>query len=99
VCGDVLFGQFMLDQMRRRGVNVAPVIVRPGGATGLSVILSTGVDRAILTSPGLTTALRAEEVTDALLSQARHLHVASYFLQDALRPAWRDSLRVRVPWD
>jgi sugar/nucleoside kinase (ribokinase family) len=86
VCGDDLFGQFMLDQMRRRGVNVAPVIVRPGGATGLSVILSTGVDRAILTSPGLTTALRAEEVTDALLSQARHLHVASYFLQDALRP-------------
>lgn len=86
VCGDDLFGRFMLDQMRRRGVNVEPVIVRPGGATGLSVILSTGVDRAILTSAGLTAALRAEDVSDALLAQARHLHVASYFLQDALRP-------------
>lgn len=86
VCGDDFFGQFMLEQMRGRGVNVEPVLVRPGGVTGLSVILSTGADRAILTSIGLSAALRAEDVSDALLAQARHLHIASYFLQDALRP-------------
>lgn len=90
VCGDDLFGQFMLDQMRARQVNVDSVIVRPGGATGLSVILSTGADRAILTLPGLTAALRADEVNATLLGQARHLHVASYFLQDALRPGLPD---------
>lgn len=86
LCGDDLFGQFMLEQMRQRQVDVDHAIVVPGGTTGFSVILSTGQDRAILTLPGLTTDLRAEQVGDDLLSQARHLHVGAYFLQQALQP-------------
>src|SRR5512145_1572557 len=53
VCGDDVFGRFMLDEMRTRGVDVSNVIVRAGGQTGLSVILNRGTDRAILTHPGL----------------------------------------------
>lgn len=85
-CGDDVFGRFMLEEMQKRGVNVDSVIRVPGGNTGLSVILNRGVDRAILTHPGLIPALSAEDIPDGLLRQARHLHVASYFLQDALRP-------------
>src|SRR5512136_2382762 len=59
-CGDDIFGRFMLDEMRRRQVNVDPVIVVEGGSTGLSVILNRGVDRAILTQMGLIGALKAE---------------------------------------
>src|SRR5215207_7371150 len=40
VCGDDLFGRFMLDEMQKRGVDVSHVIVRQGGQTGLSVILN-----------------------------------------------------------
>lgn len=91
MCGDDLFGRFMLDEMQRRDVDVSHVIVRPDGQTGLSVILNQPFDvaqgdRAILTHVGLMSALRAEDVTDGLLSQARHLHVASYFLQTELQP-------------
>jgi sugar/nucleoside kinase (ribokinase family) len=50
------------------------------------VILNRGIDRAILTHPGLIPALSADDIPDSLLRQARHLHIASYFLQDALRP-------------
>ncbi len=85
-CGDDVFGRFMLAEMSKRGVEIGNVIQVPGGSTGLSVILNRGVDRAILTHPGLIPALAAEDVPDSLLRQARHLHVASYFLQDALRP-------------
>lgn len=85
-CGDDAFGTFMRDEMQKRGVNVANVIVVPNGVTGLSVILNRGIDRAILTHPGLIPALSAEDIPDSLLRQAHHLHVASYFLQDALRP-------------
>lgn len=85
-CGDDVFGRFMLDEMAKRGVDVGNVISVPGQATGLSVILNRGVDRAILTHPGLIPALSAKDIPDGLLRQARHLHVASYFLQDALRP-------------
>ena len=52
VCGDDLFGHFMLDEMTRRQVDVAPVIVDSSVSTGMSVILSTASDRAILTHLG-----------------------------------------------
>ena len=86
ICGDDIFGRFMLDQMRARGVDVSNVILREDGQTGLSVILNRGSDRAILTHSGLMAALKASDIPDTLLQSARHLHVASYFLQTNLQP-------------
>jgi sugar/nucleoside kinase (ribokinase family) len=88
-CGDDLFGRFMLDEMRKAGVDTSPVIIAAGSATGLSVILARGNDRAILTYPGLISTLKADDISDELLARARHLHVASYFLQTALQPGMR----------
>lgn len=85
-CSDDVFGRFMLAEMCLRGIEIGNVIVVPGAATALSVILNRGVDRAILTLPGLIPTLTADDIPDKLLIQARHLHVASYFLQDGLRP-------------
>jgi sugar/nucleoside kinase (ribokinase family) len=85
VCAEDVFGRFMLDEMRKRSVDVSNVIPR-GGQTGLTVILSRGVDRAILTYPGLMGELQSSDLPDGLLHQARHLHVASYFLQKGLQP-------------
>jgi sugar/nucleoside kinase (ribokinase family) len=90
VCGKDFFGRFMLDEMQRIGVDVTRVIIREDGHTGLSVILNRQADRAILTHTGLIAALKAEDVTDELLCQARHLHVASYFLQTSLQPGLPD---------
>jgi sugar/nucleoside kinase (ribokinase family) len=90
VSGDDIFGRFMLDEMNSRGVDTSAVFVRPGGGTGLSVILNRGVDRAILTYPGLIPALTTTEVTNDLLRRSRHLHIASYFLQTALQPGLPD---------
>jgi len=92
-CGDDLFGRFMLEEMRKRAVDTSPVIVDPLLSTGLTVILNKGDDRAMLTFPGAIGALRADEIPDDLLRRARHLHVASYFLQDALRPGLPDLFR------
>jgi sugar/nucleoside kinase (ribokinase family) len=86
VCGADLFGRFMLDELTGRGVDVSGVIVDPALQTGLSVILNDGTDRAILTHLGAIDRLQADQVGDRLLQNARHLHVASYFLQTALRP-------------
>jgi sugar/nucleoside kinase (ribokinase family) len=86
VCGDDVFGRFMLAEMQKRDVDVSNVIVRKDRQTGLSVILSSGVDRAILTHPGLIAALQAADIPDGLLRRSRHLHVASYFLQTNLQP-------------
>ena len=85
VCGQDVLGRFMLDEMQKRAINVEQVIVREDGSTGLSLIFNRGTDRAILTYPGLIPALEAEDITDSLLRQARHLHVASYYLQTSLQ--------------
>jgi len=86
VCGDDVFGRFMLDEMSKRQVDIENVIVFPNGSTGLSVILNQSSDRAILTHPGLIAELQASHISDSLLQDSRHLHVASYFLQTKLQP-------------
>ena len=93
ICGDDLFGNFMLNEMTRREVDIAPVIIDPAVPTGMGVILCTQMDRAILTYPGAINRLRADQVTDEILARTRHLHVASYFLQTALQPGLPDLFR------
>jgi sugar/nucleoside kinase (ribokinase family) len=85
ICGDDLFGHFMLHAMQAKGIDVSAVSVRKDQSTGISVILNRQTDRAILTFAGLIPALQAEHISDELLRLARHLHVASYFLQTQLQ--------------
>jgi sugar/nucleoside kinase (ribokinase family) len=84
--GDDEFGRFVIHALSARGVDTQGVVVDPTIKTGLSVILSRGNDRAILTYLGSISALRYEEINLSLLRRARHLHLGSYFLLAALRP-------------
>ncbi|MCB0111315.1 MAG: carbohydrate kinase family protein [Caldilineaceae bacterium] len=85
--GDDEFGRFVIAQLQARHVDTSGVIVDPSIKTGLSVILSQPHDRAILTHLGSIAALRYAEIDQRLLARGRHLHLGSYFLLDALRPA------------
>jgi len=71
VCGDDVFGRFMLTEMSKRNVDIENVIVSQSGSTGLSVILNHSSDRAILTHPGLIAELRTSDISDDLLRNAR----------------------------
>ncbi len=84
--GDDPLGRFMLAELASRGVDVSCVQARPELVTGASVILSAPADRAILTAPGAIPLLRARDVPASILGRARHVHVGSVFLLDALRP-------------
>ena len=84
--GNDALGQFVLACLQERHVDTRAVIIDPQYKTGLTVILSRGNDRAMLTYPGSIAALRYEQIDEATLQRARHLHLGSYFLQTALRP-------------
>jgi sugar/nucleoside kinase (ribokinase family) len=74
-------------------VDVTPVVVRSDEATGVSVVLSSPADRTIYTAAGATAALRPDDLdAGGMFGSSRHVHVASYFLQDALRPGLGDLL-------
>jgi sugar/nucleoside kinase (ribokinase family) len=92
VVGDDAAGRFVLDELRRRGVDLAWCRVDPAEATGITVALSRGDDRAMLTSPGTIAELQAEDVPAAVLEQARHVHLSSFYLQEGLRDGAADLL-------
>jgi sugar/nucleoside kinase (ribokinase family) len=80
-------GTFMLDQLAREGIDVSGVIVRDGIPTGMTVALSRGGDRAILTALGAMASLASADIPHDTLARARHVHVSSYFLlADSLGP-------------
>lgn len=80
------FGRFAKRALEARGVYTGGVVIDPVIKTGLSVILSGGNDRAILTYMGTIAALRYQDIDLELVYQARHLHLGSYFLLNALKP-------------
>ena len=80
-------GTFMLDALAKEGVDVSAVAIRDGQATGMTVALSRGGDRAILTALGAMGSLTAADIPASILNRARHVHVSSYFLlADSLGP-------------
>jgi sugar/nucleoside kinase (ribokinase family) len=84
--GDDGFGRLIVRRLTECGVDTSHVIVDPALKTGLGIALCQGDDRAILTYMGSICALRPEDVTDAFLASARHLHHGSFFLHTGLRP-------------
>ena len=84
--GDDVFGRFMLDALHSRGIDTTGVVRDREIKTGLTVILSRGQDRAMLTYAGTIGALRYDEIDLDLLAAARHLHLGSYFLLENLLP-------------
>jgi ribokinase len=80
VVGDDFFGRFVIDTLNERSVSTEHVVVDPATPTGLSVILSSPADRAILTRLGTIPALRAEMIDPDWFPVCGHLHAASFFL-------------------
>jgi sugar/nucleoside kinase (ribokinase family) len=78
--GDDAAGHFMLTELGRAGVDTTGMAVRAELPTGMTVALSRGDDRAILTAAGAIGALTPADVPADLLIRARHVHVSSYFL-------------------
>jgi sugar/nucleoside kinase (ribokinase family) len=76
----------MLDALADRGVDVSGCGADPERATGITVALVGGADRAMLSAPGAIPLLTAAAIDRDLLRASRHLHVASFHLLDGLRP-------------
>ena len=86
--GDDLFGHETVGDLDRAGVDTRFVLVRKESSTGLTVVLSTEDDRAILTLLGTIPTLTPDDVRDAVAALRpgglAHVHVSSLFLQPAL---------------
>jgi sugar/nucleoside kinase (ribokinase family) len=80
------WGGFCVSALQGAGIDVAAVQRDPALRTGITASFSTRSDRALVTFTGAIGALHADDISDALLAGADHLHVSSYYLQSTLRP-------------
>ncbi|GAA1731360.1 carbohydrate kinase family protein [Streptomyces yatensis] len=82
--GDDGAGHYMRDRLAAQGVDISGLHLDPSLPTPLTVIVTRGEDRAILTAPGTLAATSGRDVPEHLLTSARHVHAASYFLLPGL---------------
>ncbi|MCO5208255.1 MAG: carbohydrate kinase family protein [Caldilinea sp.] len=79
-------GDYLLDALQARGIDIAGVRRDERVKTGLTVVLSRGVDRAMLTYLGTLGILAYADVDWSIVERARHLHMGSFYMLDTLRP-------------
>jgi sugar/nucleoside kinase (ribokinase family) len=79
-------GYFMLEQLREVGVGTQGVMVDPASQTGVTISLTYPHEKAQVTYPGAMAELKRVDLDLTRLSDYGHLHLASMYLQDGLRP-------------
>jgi sugar/nucleoside kinase (ribokinase family) len=84
--GEDLFGELTVRSLVAKGVATDLVLKSREHATGATVVLNRGEDRAMVTYAGAMEHLTLADITPERLATARHLHFASAFLQPGLRP-------------
>jgi sugar/nucleoside kinase (ribokinase family) len=89
--GDDWMGEAACRWLDEGGVDTSRVHRISGTVqTGLTVILARPGQRNILTYPGAIFELCYDDLDFDYLASARHFHLASFFLQRALRPRMRE---------
>jgi len=84
--GDDDLGRIALQRLSESGVDTSLVRRTTAPKTGLTVILQHDRGRNILTYPGTITELTLADLDLDYLSDSRHFHFSSFYLQSGLRP-------------
>jgi sugar/nucleoside kinase (ribokinase family) len=85
--GDDSLGQIALERLRESGVDTSGVVKVHGTTkTGLSVILQRPEWRSILTYAGTIVELTLRDLDFKFLTDSRHFHLSSFYLQRGLSP-------------
>jgi len=80
-----VFGDFMIEQLQKGGVDTSPVIRDSALKTGATIVLANPPKKALLTYLGAMTDLTIDDIDWDVIAQARHLHLGCFFLQTGIR--------------
>ena len=82
--GQDSFGDHVISSLQSRGVNTDYILRSPKHATGATVVLNYGENRAMVTYPGAMKYLTVYDIPDEAFTTCRHLHLSSVFLQPGI---------------
>jgi sugar/nucleoside kinase (ribokinase family) len=80
------FGDLVLSSLQAKKVDTSMIIQDDSLATGATIVLNFGNDRAMVTHPGAMDHLSIHDISEDQLKKAMHLHFSSYFLQPKMKP-------------
>ncbi|TAL80375.1 MAG: carbohydrate kinase family protein [Bacteroidetes bacterium] len=83
--GDDNFSQVILASLKSKNVDISHIIKSKSLNTGATIVLTYGQDRANVTFPGAMNDLGLNDIDLVYLSQARHMHFSSCFIQPGIR--------------
>ena len=86
-------GEIALSRLGTSGVDLSQVRYHESLSTGVTVLLTHGDKRHILTYPGTMSEMTVDDLSFEYLCSGRHLHVSSLFLQKALQPGLPELFR------
>ncbi len=87
------FGRFCIRALEEVGISTDQILRSATSPTGVTIVLSTREDRAMVTCLGAIAELKYEQVPAAIFAGHQHLHLTSYFLQHGLRPDFISIMR------
>ncbi len=82
--GQDSFGDQVIASLQSRGVNTDYILRSSKDATGATVVLNYGEDRAMVTYPGAMKGLTIQDIPEVVFTTCRHLHLSSIFLQPGI---------------
>lgn len=88
--GADLGGKFCIQRMAALGLDVSVVKLDPSLKTGVTISITSGQERSLVSYLGATTALTAAEIPTDIFEGFDHLHCSSYFIQTGLHPGFED---------
>lgn len=88
-----VFGHMVISALKEKKVNTSWIVQSKDLATGATVALSYGNERAMVTHTGAMEMLSSRDLTEDMLDRARHLHISSVFLQPLVKQELYEILR------
>jgi len=91
--GSDFFGNFLIAEMKKYGVNTGNLIVENGKETGATVSLSYGNDKSQISKLDLIKSLKTDEISFDNFTNLRHVHFSSYYMMDNLKKGYVDTVK------
>ena len=82
--GNDMFGDLVAKSLKDRGVDTSYLIRSDKVATGATIVMNYGEDRANLTYQGAMDVMGYDDIDLSVFDNTRHIHLSSLFMQSAL---------------
>ncbi len=79
------FGDLVMTSLQAKHVDTKYVIQSTEHATGATIVLNYGEDRANVTYQGAMDCLSLADIDQTLFAETKHIHISSIFMQSGLR--------------